>query len=89
MICGLNHPSVVLHLFGFLTYELVVKLALIVVVVRHLQAGKESGLESGGGSRSVLFMVCIGGSAGPGVCGSALRQVFCCSGRTLVGGTRT
>ena len=24
----------------------------------------------------------------PGVCGSALRQVFFCSGRTLVGGTR-
>ena len=61
---------------------------MIVVVVRHLQAGKESGLESGSGSGSVLFVVCMGGSTGPGVCGSALRQVFCCSGRTLVGGTR-
>ena len=38
---------------------------MIVVVVRHLQAGKESGLESGGGSGSVLFVVCVGGSAGP------------------------
>ena len=61
---------------------------MIVVVVRHLQAGKESGLESGGGSGSVLSVVCVGGSAGPGVCDSALRQVFFCSGRTLVGGTR-
>ena len=42
-----------------------VKLSVIVVVVRHLQAGKESGLESGGGSGSVLFVVCVGGSAGP------------------------
>ena len=49
----------------FLTYELMVKLSVIVVVVRHLQAGKESGLESGGGSGSVLFVVCVGGSAGP------------------------
>ena len=65
-----------------------VKLSVIVVVVRHLQADKESGLESGGGSGSVLSVVCVGGSAGPGVCGSALRQVFFCSGRTLMGGTR-
>ena len=74
--------------FVSLTYELVVKLSVIVVVVGHLQAGKESGLESGGGSGSVLFVVCVDGSAGPGVCDSALRQVFFYSGRTLVGGTR-
>ena len=36
------------------------------VVVRHLQAGKERGLESGGGSESVLFVECVGGSAVPG-----------------------
>ena len=60
---------------------------MIVVVVGHLQAGKERRLESGGGSESVLFVVCVGGSAGPGVCGSALRQVFFSSGWTLVGGT--
>ena len=65
-----------------------VKLSVIVVVVRHLQAGKESGLELRGASGSALFVVCVGGSAGLGVCGSALRQVFFCSGRTLVGGTR-
>ena len=65
-----------------------VKLSVIVVVVSHLQVGKESGLESGGGSGSVLFVICVGGSAGPRVCGSILRQVFFCSGRTLVGGTR-
>ena len=58
------------------------------VVVGHLQAGKERGLESRGVSRSVLFVVCVGGSAAPGVCDSALRQVFFCSGRTVVGGTR-
>ena len=61
---------------------------MIVVVVRHLQAGKESGMASGGGSGSVLFVVSVGGSAGPEVCGTALRQVFFCSGRILVGGTR-
>ena len=33
-------------------------------------------------------MVCIGKSGGLRVCYSALRQVFFCSGRTLVGGTR-
>ena len=55
----------VLHLFGFLTYWLVVKLSVIVVVVRHLRAGKKSVLESGGGSGSVLIIVCVGGSAGP------------------------
>ena len=65
-----------------------VKLLVIVVVVGHLQAGKERGLESGGGSGSVMFVVCVSGSAGPGVCNSALRQVFFCSGRILVGGTR-
>ena len=62
---------------------------MIVVVVTHLQAGKKSGLESGGGSGSVLFVVCVGGSAGPGVCDSALTKVFFCSVRTLVGGTRS
>ena len=65
-----------------------VKLSVIVVVVGRLQAGKERGLESGGGSGSVLFVVCVGRSAGPGVCDSALRQVFFCSSRILVGGTR-
>ena len=34
-------------------------------MVGHLQVGKEKGLESGGGLESVLFMVCMGGSAGP------------------------
>ena len=74
--------------FDFLTYELVVNLSVIVVVVRHLQAGTERGLQSGSSSRSVLFVVCVGGSASPRVCDSALTQVFFCSGRTLVGGTR-
>ena len=74
--------------FVFLTYEFVVKLSVIVVVVGHLQAGKAKGLESGGGSGRVLFVVCVGGSAGPRVCDSALRQVFFCSGSILVGGTR-
>ena len=58
------------------------------VVVGHLQAGKKSGLEWGGGSGSVLFIVCVGAAAGSAVCDSALRQVFFCSGRTLVAGTR-
>ena len=31
----------------------------------HIQTGKEGGLESGGGSGSVLSVVCVGGSAGP------------------------
>ena len=65
-----------------------VKLSLIVGVVGHLQAGKERGLESGDRSGSLLFVVCVGGSAGPGVCDSARKQVFFCSGRILVGGTR-
>ena len=56
-------------------------------MVAHLQASKETGLESGGGLESALFVVCVGGSADPGVCDSALRQVFFCSSRTLVGGT--
>ena len=56
------------------------------IVVGHLQAGKVRGLESGGGSGSMFFVVCVGGSAGPGVCNSALRKVYFCSGRTLVGG---
>ena len=57
------------------------------VVVGHLQAGKERGLELGGCLGSVLFVGCVGGSAGPGVCDSALRQVFFCTGRILLGGT--
>ena len=44
-------------------------------------------LQSGGGLGSVLFVVCGGGSAGPGVCDLALRKVFFCSGMILVGGT--
>ena len=66
-----------------------VKLSVIVVVVGHLQGGKVRELESGGGSRSVLTVVSIGGSAGSGVWNSALRQVFFCNGRTLMGGTHT
>ena len=73
--------------FVFLTYELVVKLAVVIVVVGHLQVGKERRLNSEGGWGSVLFVVYVGGSANPRVCDSALRQVFFCSGRTLVGGT--
>ena len=58
-------------------------------MVGHLQAGKEKVLESGGGLGSVILVVCVGGSAGPGVCDSALTKVFFCSVRTLVGGTRS
>ena len=65
-----------------------VKLSVVAVVVRHHKASKERGLESGGGSWSVLFVVCVGQSASPRVCHSALRQVFFDSGWTLVGGTR-
>ena len=57
------------------------------VVVGHLQAGKERGLESEGGLGSVLFVGCVRGSADPEVCGSALMQFFFCSGRIAVGGT--
>ena len=42
----------------------------------HLQAGKEGGLESGGGSGSVLFVVCVGGSAGPRFCRSCIEAGF-------------
>ena len=61
---------------------------MIVVVVSHLPAGEESGLESEVARGACCFVVCVGGSTGPRVGGSALRQVFYCSGRTLVGGTR-
>ena len=72
----------------YLTFELVVKFSVVTVVSGHLQAGKERGLELGGGSGSVLFVVCVGRYASHGVCDSVLRQVFFCSGRTMVGGTR-
>ena len=48
---------------------------------------KERRLELWGGSGSVLFVACVGGSAGPRDCDSALRKVFFCRGRMLVGGT--
>ena len=65
------------------------KLVVVNVVVSHLQAAKEGGLESRGSLTSVLFVVCVGGTACPGVCDSALRNLLFCSGRTLVGGTHT
>ena len=40
--------------FDFLTYELVVKLSVVLLWSGHLQAGKGRGLELGGGSRSVM-----------------------------------
>ena len=57
------------------------------VVVGDLQASKKRGLELGGRSGSVWLVVWVGGSGGLRVCDSALKQVFFCSGRTLVGGT--
>ena len=42
----------------------------------HLPAGKEGGLESGGGSGRVLFVVCVGGSAGPRFCRSCVEAGF-------------
>ena len=63
------------------------KLVVVNVVVSHLQAAKEGGLESRGGLRNVMFVVCVGGTAGPGVCDSALSNLLFCSGRTLMGGT--
>ena len=39
--------------FNVLTCELVVKLSVVAVVVRHLEVGKARGLESGGGSGSM------------------------------------
>ena len=59
---------------------------MIVVVVRHLQAGKESGLESGGGSGSLLYGFCVGGSAGPSGCVPVLRQGFICRVKDSGGG---
>ena len=52
-----------------------VKLSVVDVVVGHFQAGKETGLELGGSLGSMLFVVCVRGSACPGICDSALRQV--------------
>ena len=52
-----------------------VKLSVGDVVMGHLEAGKEIGLESGGGLGSMLFVVCVRGSAGPCVCESAMRQI--------------
>ena len=63
------------------------KLVVVNVVVSHLQAAKEGGLESRRGLTNVLFVVCVGGTACPRVCDSALRNLLFCSGRTLVGGT--
>ena len=57
------------------------------VVVGDLQASKRRGLELWGSSGSVWLVVWVGGSASPRVCDSVLKQVFFCSGRTLVGGT--
>ena len=45
---------------------------MVKVVVGHPQAGKDRGLESGGGSGSILIVVCVGRSAGPRVCGPAM-----------------
>ena len=42
-----------------------VKLSVVLLWSGHIQTGKEGGLESGGGSGSVLSVVCVGGSAGP------------------------
>ena len=61
-------------LFVFLTYELVVKPSVVLFWTGHLQAGKGRGLETGGGSRSQLLVVYVGGSAGPWGFVSALRQ---------------
>ena len=59
----------------FLTHELVVKLAVVLLWTGCLQPGKEGGLELGGCSCRVCFMVCVGGSASPSSFVSALRRV--------------
>ena len=47
-------------------------------VVGTLLGGLGSGLESGGGSESVLCGFCVGRSPGPGVCVPVLRQGYIC-----------
>ena len=54
-----------------------VKLSVVFLWSEHIHTGKEGGLESGGGSGSVLSVVCVGGSAGPRSFFSALRGFFC------------
>ena len=66
MLRSLYYPSFRLHFIVFLTYEFVVKLSVVLLWSGHIRTSKEGGLESGGGSGSVLSVVCVGGSAGPG-----------------------
>ena len=61
--------------YVFLTYELVVKLSVVEVLVKHLQAGKEGGMGARGYSGSVLFVVCVGRTVGLRVCVCVLRQI--------------
>ena len=45
-LCCLHHPTLHLH-FVFLTYELVVKLSVVLLWSGHLQTGKEVGWNLG------------------------------------------
>ena len=58
------------------------------VVVRHLQAGKERGLKSGGGSGSVLLVSVWADLPVPVFVFPVLRQGFLCRVRIPMGGTR-
>ena len=61
--------------FVFFTYELMVKLSVVLLWSGHLQAGKARGLESGGGSGSVL-MVTVWADLPVPVCCSCIEAGF-------------
>ena len=70
----------------FLTYELVVKLSVVLLWSGHLQAGKERGLESGGGSGSMMYNLCGRICRSQWFCVRAVAGFFCWV-RILMGST--
>ena len=74
-------------IFVFFTYELMVKLSVVLLWSGHLQAGKGCGLESGGGSGSVLMATVWADLPVPVCCSCIEAGFFLCRVRIPVGGT--